>query len=131
MQDLDDIAVMRFPINFHCFRNYFDKSGTMETIEVNCDNESNGWVEAFYVCNIYVIMALLFLWLISLIQTVVSLLLWKHITGISKFNSTQFSNFDVGKKLLFLFMAQNFEPLFWNDVLKAIHESQTNSETKY
>ena len=131
MQDLDDIAIMRFPINFHCFRNFFDNSGAMETIEVNCNIEANGWVEAFYICNIFVIMALLFLWLISLIQTVCSLLLWKRITGIYKFNSTQFGNYDVGKKLLFLFMAQNFETLFWNDVLKAIHESQTNSETKY
>ena len=127
MQDLNDIAVMRFPIHFHCFRNFIEKVGAMQTIEVNCYNEGNGWVEAFYICNIFVIMALLFLWLINLIQTMTSLLLFNIITGISKIKSPQF---DIGKKLIILFMAQNYEPLFWNDVIKAINDSETISYPK-
>ena len=128
MQNLDDIAVMRFPINFHCYRNFFGKSGTLQTIEVNCDNEANGWVEAFYISNIYVLLALFVIWTITIIQTLASLILFKHITGISHFKSSQFKNFDLGKKLIFLFMAQNFEPLFWNDVILAIKDSvKTNN----
>ena len=132
MMDLDDFAIMRFPTNFHCFRNNFENSGTIKTVVVNCDNESNGWVEAFYIFNIYGIMALLFLWLITLIQTVASILLFKKLTGISKINSDNFRNFDTGKRLLFLLMAQNFEPLFWQDVLMAINDAQTQAnQTKY
>jgi hypothetical protein len=123
MQNPNDVAVMRFPINFHCYRNFFGKSGSMQTIEVNCDNEANGWVEAFYISNIYVLFALLVLWLINLLQTLFSIIFFKQLTGISQYKSSQFKNFDMGKKLMFLFMAQNFEPLFWNDVITAIKDT--------
>ena len=124
MADETDFAVMKFPINFHCFRKYFGPSGTLQIFTVQCDNEANGWVEAFSICNIYVLFALLILWLITMVQTMASLCLFKQVTGISEYNSSQFKHFCMGKKLMFLFMAQNFEPLFWNDVIMAIRDTK-------
>jgi len=130
MADETDTAVMKFPIAFHCFRKMFGPSGTLQLGEVLCDNESNGWVEAFFISNIFVLFVLQCLWMITMVQTLTAIIFFKQVTRIPENDrSDAFRHFCLGKKLMFLFFAQNFEPLFWNDVIRAIQD--TNMSPNY
>jgi len=50
---------------------------------------------------------------------------FKLFTGVADFGGTAFENFGPGKKLIFLFMAQNLEELFWSDVILKIKDART------
>jgi len=122
MLNTNDSAVLKFPVTF-CFTFKFWASGAFKEQEVQCDNSSNSWVEAFYITNIFVLYALIILWIVTFLQTAFALLYFKNICRITNFKTSKFNHFDYGKRLLFLFMAQNFEPRFWNEVILAINDS--------
>ena len=54
----NDKAILRFPLNFHCYRETSGSAGGKSNRMIICDNEVNGWVEAFYIVNIYTLISL-------------------------------------------------------------------------
>jgi hypothetical protein len=127
MQNPYDNAVLRFPTEFSCIRFNHGPSGSVESTEINCDNEANSWVECFYICNVFILFILIVLYIITLFQTLVSIQAFKIFIDTADFAGTPFEDFGPGKKLVVLFMSQNFEELFWNDVILKI--SQTKRAT--
>ena len=125
MKNRYDNAVLRFPTEFSCLRFDYGPSGTLQSTEVNCDNEANSWVECFYISNIFILYILIGLYTATIVQTMAAIKGFKLFTGVADFGGTAFENFGPGKKLIFLFMAQNLEELFWADVILKIKDART------
>ena len=127
----NDTAILRFPLNFHCNRYQIGTAGAKISRQVLCDNEVNGWVEFFYIANIYTMLGLALMWLLTLIQTGSALLCFDCFTPKSNKNYQKVSNIkklSYGKRLFFLLLSQNVEPLFWSDVVNAINDYELNPE---
>ena len=129
--DVTDVALLKFPISFYCIRNIFGPSGTLQAFEVDCDNDLNGYVEYYYIINLYVITTLLIVWLVTLLQTLLSLVFFRRcFTGLTpnEYNSSAFCHFGYGKKLMFMFIYQNVEPLFLFDIIQSVKDSHNYLE---
>ena len=125
----NDKAILRFPLNFHCYRETSGSAGGKSNRMIICDNEVNGWVEAFYILNIYTLISLCVMWIITLIQTLSALLCFQCFTPKTKNKYQKVTNIQslsYGKRLLFLLMSQNVEPLFWSDVVEVVNDLECN-----
>lgn len=123
----EDKAVLRFPLNFYCMRDHFGTAGAKSYRQVMCDNEVNGWVEAFYIGNIYTLLALAVMWGITVVQTVSAVFCFKCFVPQTKNNykPIRFLNrMSYGKRLLFLLISQNVDPLFFSDVVDSINDNE-------
>ena len=130
MQNRYDKAILTFPTEFTCIRKNHGPSGTLQLTEINCDNEANSWVECFYITNIFIIYILIGLYCTTILQTVTAIMGFKQFTGVNDFDGTAFQNFGPGKKLMFLFMSQNYEELFWRDVIRKIRDTKDTRDTR-
>ena len=125
----NDKAILRFPLNFHCYRETSGSAGGKSNRMIICDNEVNGWVEAFYILNIYTLLSLCVMWMIMFIQTMSALLCFQCFIPKSKNKYQKVTNIlklSYGKRLLFLLMSQNVEPLFWSDVVEVVNDLECN-----
>lgn len=123
-----DTAILRFPLSFHCLRRDYGSSGTKQKREVRCDNESNTWVEAFYITNIYVLIVLLILLMITFVQALGALVFFEFLLPKRKCKLSNLNYFGYGKRLMLLFLYQNLEPLFWYDLVQALNDSPTRRD---
>ena len=127
-----DGAILWFPRVFNCIERKHGPSGTIERKDILCYNSLASWVEAFFIANIFVLWILACLWVLDFISTTTYLACSPLYQG-SKKNKTQgcytFNDLSMSKRLFVILLAQNMEPLFWEDVVNNI--LSTRNPNKY
>lgn len=127
----DDTAILRYPKFFFCIQANYGPSGTKQKHEINCNCETNNWVELFLILNIFACLFLLVLSIINIVQTLIAVLLFPYYPeGPTIKLKGQMKDLSNSKRLLALLLAQNVEPMLWDDIVKAINSGQVKKEKK-
>ena len=67
--NLNDMAVLCFPRIFHCIEKKYGPSGTTEITAIYCTNQLASWVEAFFICNLFILGLLAIIWVLDVTCT--------------------------------------------------------------
>ena len=96
-------------------------SGTKELTEVYCLNQLASWAEGFYIANLFILYTLAALWFIDFVFTFTYIIMFPLYNNSSKKpNCYTFQQLSLSKRLFSLLLAQNLDPLFWEDVVQNI-----------
>ena len=116
-----DQTVLWFPRAFYCVERRMGPSGTKERQEVYCVNQLASWAEGFYIVNLFILYTLAAIWVIDFLFTYTYIVMFPLYNNSSKKpNCYTFQQLSLSKRLFALLLAQNLDPLFWEDVVQNI-----------
>jgi hypothetical protein len=129
VNNYNDTAILWFPKVFHCIEKHMGVGGTMEKADVYCTNQMASWVEGFFIVDLFCLWLLGFFWILDLVGTTGYLFifpLYRVKKTKKNIHCYTFQELSMSKKLFAILLAQNLEPLFWQDVVRSILTTRKN-----